>query len=301
MDQADREQAIWYYQLGGQALGPVAWAEIEALLADTTDADELLVARGGEAKWIAASEMVAEIEDAEKAAEAAADDLPEPPAPPEPMTPAFGLRAWIGQAWQIVSGEIAGFFAAGVLLWVLGAFTLMICFPAIHAGMYIMALRRFRGEAIGGASVFEGFHHFGQVLLLYLLMALIALPVGLVALAALIVGAHLSGSSGATGAGSLVFWLGFTVGLALPLAIAFYAVPLIVDRDMSAVDDLGLVGGDEGRFRLLPGMAITLSLLQMSGVALCWFGLMFTMPLLPAAQVAAYRYHFRAPGEAVLS
>lgn len=300
MEQADREQAIWYYQLGGQALGPVAWAEIEALLADTADADELLVARGGDDAWVAASQIVAEIEAAAKEAEA--DDLPQPPEPPEPMTPVFGLRAWIGQAWEIVSSESAGFFAAGVLLWVLGAFTLMICAPPIHAGMYIMALKRFRGEAIAGATVFEGFHHFGQVLLLYLLMLLLALPVGLVAAAALLGAGVLSETPAIVQWFGTGFWLGFTVGTVLPLAVAFYAVPLIVDREMSALEALSASWAvTRTDFVSYLGMALVLSLLAWSGVALCWFGLMVTMALLPAAQVAAYRYHFRAPGSVVLS
>lgn len=302
MDQADREQAIWYYQLGGQALGPVPWAEIEQVLADSADAEKLLVARGGDAKWVAASAIVAEIEAAEKEADAEADDRPELPAPPEPMTPAFGLRAWIGQAWQVVSSEFAGFFAAGVLLWVLGAFTLMICFPAIHAGMYVMALKRFRGEAIAGATVFEGFRHFWPTLFLYLLMGLLALPMGLLAVAAQLAILMLSERPAGLDGSGVVFWLGCAVGLALPLTVAFYAVPLIVDRKMGALEALSASWAvTRTDFASYLGMALVLSLLAWSGLLLCWFGLMFTIPLLPAAQVAAYRYHFRAPGEAVLS
>lgn len=301
MEQADREQAIWYYQLGGQALGPVTWAEIAEVLADSADAEKLLVARGGDAGWVAASKVVAEVE---AAAEPVAEDdaATEAPEPPQPMTPAFGLRAWTAQAWEIVSGEMAAFFAAGVLLWVLGAFTLLICAPPIHAGMYAMALKRFRGEAVEGATVFEGFHHFGQTLLLYLLMGVVALPVGVAAAAAPFIAGAVRDTPAVTQWSGTAFWLGFTVGMAVPLAVAFYAMPLMIDRKMTALEALR-ASWAVTRADLLAylGMALVLSLLAASGLLVCWFGAMATMPLLPAAQVAVYRYHFRAPGETVLS
>jgi len=302
MEQAEREQAIWYYQLGGQALGPVPWAEIEELLADTADADELLVARGGDAGWVPASEIVAKLEAAEKETAADENAAPKPPKPPEPMTPAHGLGLWIGQAWEIVSGEIGAFFAAGVMLWVLGAFSLLICFPAMHAGLYAMALKRFRGEAISGSTIFEGFQHFLQTLFLYLLMALLALPAGVVALVAMVIISLVTESSLGMQAGGIVFWLGFSVGLALPLAVAFYAVPLMVDREMSAMEAVAASWAvTKEQFASYLGMALALSLLAMSGVVLCWFGLIITVPLLPAAQVAAYHYQFRDPQQPVLT
>jgi len=68
-----RDDVIWYYRLGGQSLGPVAWAAIEELTTDTIDARDLLVARGGDTTWISAAE--------------AAETFPELAAAPEPAEP----------------------------------------------------------------------------------------------------------------------------------------------------------------------------------------------------------------------
>ncbi len=62
------EQRLWHYQLGGRDLGPVSWAEIEELLADTADAEELLVAREGDQAWRPAAGVIRERARAEAAA-----------------------------------------------------------------------------------------------------------------------------------------------------------------------------------------------------------------------------------------
>jgi len=54
------EEVAWHYQLGGRDLGPVSWAEIEELLADTADAEDLLVAREGDEAWRTVADVIGE-------------------------------------------------------------------------------------------------------------------------------------------------------------------------------------------------------------------------------------------------
>ncbi len=54
------EQVTWRYQLGGRELGPVSWAEIEELLADTADAEDLLVRADTDATWRPAADVIRE-------------------------------------------------------------------------------------------------------------------------------------------------------------------------------------------------------------------------------------------------
>lgn len=86
----NRDDAVWYYRLGGQTLGPVSWAEIEELTRDAVEADSLLVARGGDQGWTNASEAAAA--HPELAAAATPAVAPQPaavePAHPEPVTSA---------------------------------------------------------------------------------------------------------------------------------------------------------------------------------------------------------------------
>ncbi len=301
MEQADREEAVWYYQLGGNALGPVRWAEIEEILETSADAEDLLVARGGDEEWRSADEILKETEEAEGAAEKAAQEEAEEDAeaqaeeePKEPLVPVHGLREWIGQAWEIVRGDLGRFVTAGIIVIAISLFSALICFPALHAGLYIMALKRFRGEEITAATVFEGFRHFGQALVLYLLMAVIAFPaVGLAQFALIVI---LEGSDSPLGLClSLTFLAGgLLLGLALPGAAAFYAMPLIVDRSMSAWEAVKASWAVTGRSYLSHlGMQLSLSLLSTIGLLVCTILVLLSMPMLPAAQVAAYEYHYR--------
>ncbi|MEA3399640.1 MAG: DUF4339 domain-containing protein [Armatimonadota bacterium] len=137
----NREDAVWYYRLGGQTLGPVSWAEIEQLLRDTAEGDRLLVARGGDEGWSRAADVMSqhpELRPEEPVPSAAAEevieeagaddwalsDLDEPePAPAAPvqqpravptggMRPQHGLGKWLGQAWEIVAGNLWAFVGA---------------------------------------------------------------------------------------------------------------------------------------------------------------------------------------------
>lgn len=297
MEQSERDQAIWFYQLGGKALGPVAWTEIEALIADSADEAELLVARDGDDAWRPAADVVKEMEEAEDAEEdeAAGEEAAAEAEPEAPLVPVHGLGPWLSQAWRIVRADGGRFFSAGIMLIVLSSFSLLLCLPALHAGLYIMALKGFRGEKVEAGTIFEGFHHFWRAFALYLVMSLLALPVAALVLLALVIVAVAADAPVFLGqTGILGFWLGFALGLVLPGAIAFYAMPLIVDRDLGAWEAVKASWAvTKTDFLSYVGMQLSFSAVSILGLLACFIFWPFSLPMLPAGQVVAYQYHFR--------
>lgn len=292
------EESRWYYKLGSRALGPVSWAEIEELLADSFEAEDLLIARVGEDAWRPAKDVIDAVEEEEEedAGEVVAPEVAEEP-PPDPLTPVHGLKPWLSQAWEIFAERPADYIGGSIAVAVLGSLSFVVCFPPVHAGFYAMALRRFRGEAPHPHSVMEGFSHFASVLGLYVLVILIALPFGLVLLV---------GAAGVIIAlpddaefyvvlptVTLLVWLIVSLAIALPGAAAFFSVPLIIDRKLGAIEALKQSWAVTQRNYLsYLGMTVVLLLVSGLGLFICWIGVLLTMPLLPLAQVCAYCHHF---------
>lgn len=291
------EEFQWYYKLGGRALGPVEWREIEELLEDAFDPEELLVARAGDDTWCAAKDVIdgAEEEEAEDTDEAAAEVEEE--APPEPLTPVHGLKPWLSQAWDVFADNPKEYLLGSFITVCLGGLV-MISLPALHAGFYAMALRRFQGEAQEPAGVLEGFRYFSRALGLYALLLLIALPIGFVLLV---------GAAGVIIAlpddaefyvvlptVTLLLWLLVPLAVALPGAAGFFAVPLMIDRDLGVIEALQQSWAvTQQRYLSYVGMTIIFFLVSLIGWMICWVGLVLTLPMLPLAQVCVYRHYFR--------
>ncbi len=215
----NRDEAVWYYRLGEQTLGPVPWSEIEELTRDTMDADDLLVARGGDPSWTTAAEAVEahpELTTAAEEPEPEQDEdwqlfeedeteegpvvLEEPGDQPSgaaedvldqasstrdtgrPVVtagagfePDHGIGPWLNQAWQMVIEDIWAWIGAMLLLMVISPLTLGIATPPLMTGLYMMALKRFRGKPVNAGDVFGGFSRFLPAWGLMLLMSVPAL------------------------------------------------------------------------------------------------------------------------------
>lgn len=338
----NRDEAIWYYRLGGRTLGPVSWAEIEEIARDSVDAEHLQVARGGDAGWVSAADALAEHPELKAPEAAVPEPEPEPQARgasdedwalleeepsgaaeevlseaaeerhtgrsvsrpagqthepqlgPGAMTPEHGLGKWIGQAWTMVTGEISS-FALGVLLaGLVTIVTLGICGPPLLAGIYVMALKRFRGEEISPGTVFEGFEYFlpawGVMLLMVVASFVLTAPLSVPATV-------LAGQDGGGEIGAFLqmvanVW-GQIVGLAIAAAM-FYAMVLVVDRRLGTIDAVtGSWEATKLNFMSYVGMALVLQIIGSAGVLACCVGILITMPMVPCTEVAAYMYHFR--------
>ncbi len=347
----NRDEAVWYYRLGGQTLGPVSWGEIEALTRDTIDAGELMVARGGDPGWTKAAEVATtnpelapaaaptapaapaapSVADADWSAfeepetEPEATDIPwatpEPsgaaadvlgtaatqrdtgharvtvagprPSYPGGMAAKPGLGGWIGQAWEMVSGDLAAFILGVLLVAIVSVATLFICAPPLQAGLFIMALKKFRGEPISAGTVFEGFQFFWPAWGLALIQGILGAVVGG------ILGGILGAGLGAAGVDQEVIalagqFVGSIVGLVIGAAF-FFSWVLLVDRGMGPIDSIKnswAVTGEE--LISYVGIVFVLQLIAMAGAIACGLGVLITVPMVICATVAAYMWRFRS-------
>ncbi len=334
MTPIDRQQPIWYYRLGDQTLGPVAWTEIEQLLQDTVNAADLLVARGGDPGWITAAEAMeqfpelapketapaavpaAEPEDVGWLLEEEEEEEPTPrveepwtptapsprPAPvvdrrPQGRTPEPGLGKWLGQAWDMVIGDIWPWVGAMLLMMLVGGVTLGIAGPPLLVGIYMMALKRWRGEALGASDVFAGFSRFWSAWGVSLLMMLAALVVFLPSILVLaVMSMNVNSSDGNQAVAVLVAHVVQAVSYLALLGIqtVFFYVWVLVAEGSSAWDAVtGSWAKVREEFLSYLGIYLVLSILSNIGTYLCLVGAFVTWPLLPCATVAAYRWHFR--------
>ncbi len=338
----NRNEAIWYYRLGGQTLGPVSWNEIEDIIRGGIDAEDLLVARGGDAAWSPAADVLAEHPDLqesgagefeiepepaeetlsdeswqlldEEPSEAASEVLNEAAAVrhsgravsrgPVASTGAdagaggmprvHGLGPWIGQAWTMVSGNLLA-FALGVLLaGVVGILSIGILAPPLGVGIYVMALKAFRGEPISPGTVFEGLQYFlpawGVALLIGLAGFVLTAPLSIPAL----ILAEQGGDEAMVAMLQMIsnVW-GQIVGLVISGAM-FYALVLLADRGLGTMDAIkGSWEATKPQLASYIGMAFVLQLIGGAGMIACCVGLLITAPMVPCAEVAAYMYHFR--------
>ena len=322
-----RDEAIWYYRLGGSTLGPVSWGEIEEIVSDSLDAEDLLVARGGDAEWTAAHAVMQErpelqapaipeaapeerIETPEAAPSGAAmevvDESPMPPAYPEAepvgpgMCPVFGLGQWISQAWTMVIGEAWPWIGAMLIWMVLGALTLGIAGPPLMLGLYMMALDRFRGRRLTPGDVLGGFSRFLPAWALTLIMAIPVLLLTGPLLAMLLIPMLVAGSADemaegiALGAAFGIYAL-FPIIWLLMIAVQtifFYSWVLLADG--GGVWDAVVLSWEKIKlnFWSYVGIYLVLMILSSIGSYVCYVGMLLTYPLLPCGQVAVYKYHF---------
>ncbi len=319
-----RDEPVWYYRLGDRTLGPVAWEEIEELTEDTVQARELLVARGGDESWRTADQVLAEhpelaatpepseaarevVESAARGREwSVAETDEEPPAPeevPRParatigMTPESGLGGWISQAWEIVTGDLWAFVGATFLAGVISMVTCGICTGAMQAGLTLMAIRRYRKQDVSAGMVFEGFRYFVPGLVVLLIVGLIAfVPAAIVTGAAVVATGASLNVEDPEAMEQVVNILRFAInGFSLLVwAGAFYAMPLVVDREMGGWE--AIVASWEHtktRYASYLGTQFVLQTIAGLGALACLVGVLVTAPLLPAGQVAAYMYHMK--------
>lgn len=310
MEQADRREVIWYYRLGEQTLGPVPWTEIEALIGDTVEAHELLVARGGDTTWRTAAEVLA----------AHPEPAPVARSTPPPHTGAasltadataahtrvgpgavpieFGISRWIAQAWEVLIGDVWPWLGATALVLLIGGMTFGIAAMPLTVGVYMMALRRFEGRAVGAGDVFLGFQRFwsaiGLGLLMMIPMAVLVFP---------FVGLAMAMMAGAKTVDEQVMPFMFVGFYAIyPLlwlamlgvqTIFFWSAALVADGH--GAWDAVVLSWEKVRtqFWSYLGMYVLLTIIAGIGVNLCYVGLLFTWPLQPLTTVAAYRWHFR--------
>lgn len=299
---AEGTGADWYYRLGDRILGPVPWGEIEALTEDTVDAADLLVARGGDALWRPAREVL----DERARAEAAVQPKTPPTSNAERLASKRtagggwvgepGLIRWVVQAWEMLSEDYWPW--VGACLWwaLLATVSLGILAGPMTIGLYMMALRRFDGERVGAGDVFTGLGRFWSAIGLNALSAAVTLvaAVPLLVPGVLLLDRGLDPVVISIVTSSMVFLV--PLALAAMAAVQtwlLFARPLVADGGGAWAAARLSAETITGQFWSYLGVYCVLLLIASFGSTFFNVGVLFTWPFLPCATVAAYRWHVR--------
>jgi hypothetical protein len=206
----------------------------------------------------------------------------------------------VKEGWELIKDQYWLLFGITIVGAMLGGASMYILLGAMLCGIFYCYIRVIDGKPLKFDDLFKGFGYFSPSILLVviiilptiLVMAIIYVPIVITAL----MGTRLSEDEMTT---MLVgsFAIDFVVIVLMTCfhTLLMFAFPLLVDRNLSAWDAIKTsmravwlnLGGVTG----LIGVGI---LLNIVGLLLCVVGVYFTIPIIIAGNVVAYRKVFPA-------
>ena len=161
---------------------------------------------------------------------------------------------------QPSAGQILGGFASQIIQWIVSS--------GLMGGAYFMAIKHIRGEAVSIGDLFSKFHLTPRIMGATFLMGL------------------------ATFGGMILLIIpGFIV-----MGLLMLTVPLIVDKDMGAVEALRASWNAlKHDWMIAPVYLLALSIASVLGVLALGIGVIFTYPLYFLGTASVYRDFFLAP------
>ncbi len=220
----------------------------------------------------------------------------------------------LGEGWNFIKPNYWLFFAMGIvnLLIVIiagnipyaGSIINIIVGGALTCGIYIALLAQRRGEKVPFSLMFEGFSRVAQTTLITLVGSIPGLLLGILIYlfvdlpnltpdpenVAEIINAFFDRAVAVPLALSLL--VTFFVGIVFSVLL-FFALPLVADRNASIGEALKLsFNAALNNFGGLLALLIFEILLLTAGALLCGVGILFVLPVIYAANIAAYRNVF---------
>jgi hypothetical protein len=191
------------------------------------------------------------------------------------------VRGWLAEAWDLVGADLPVFAVAAFLTITASLFTAFILALPMVAGLCLMFSEKLQGNKPELAHLWEGLSsRFPAAISVWVIMMLAAIPFD-----GINYYLHsLRGPWPDIGVG-VIF-----VGLWLVCTPLFFAIPLIADRDLSAMAAVRLSWSQvRPRWGGIFLATVVYSLVMMVGVLACGFGIIITLPLVVGAQMLAYR------------
>ena len=204
------------------------------------------------------------------------------------------------EAWELIKNDywiLVLIFLVGVFI---GAASLYILLGAMLCGIFNAYIKKIDGKPVSFEDLFKGFNFFAPSILLVIVIIVPSLVMmGVIYapfIAALAMGSKLSSDEFfALLAGSFVVDLLVSIVVISFHTLLFFAFPLLVDRNLSAIDAMKTsaravwlnLGGVVGL--ILVGAGI-----NFVGALACGIGAYFTIPIVFAGNVLAYRKVFPA-------
>ena len=204
------------------------------------------------------------------------------------------------EAWELIKSDYWILFLIFLVGAIIGAASMYILLGAMMCGIFNSYIKKIDGKPVAFEDLFKGFSYFGQSLLLVIVIIVPSLiMMGIVYapfIAAFAMGGKLSQDElmGLV-AGSLVVDLIVSLIVISFHTLLVFAFPLLVDRNISAFEAMKTsakavwqnLGGVVGL--ILVGAGI-----NFVGALACGIGVYFTIPIVFAGNVLAYRKVFPA-------
>jgi hypothetical protein len=319
----------WYYANDGQRQGPVSDEGFADRVAAGEVTATTLVWRAGMADWrpwgeIAPTTTLPEVPPAMSVVRAAPTDgegnMAAAVASGEVLPPVDAETFWrqlqangysvsagrcLSRAWDLYSAAFLPCLGVTLLAYlimmvaanvpIIGIVAQFLVVPQLTAGLSWYFLRRVRGEPAELNDIFIGFKRgFGQLALVSLIQFLFVLPFVLLMMG-LLAGAGFMTNGFETGGAAppltlIVVMAALGVTLALLMYRLMFAHIIVVDRGETAWAALKLSWRIMGlRYLTLLGLGLLILLISLAGTLALLIGLLFVLPLIPAAFAFAYQ------------
>ncbi|CAN5489565.1 hypothetical protein BH10ACI1_BH10ACI1_25810 [soil metagenome] len=204
------------------------------------------------------------------------------------------------QAWELIKNDYWILFLILLVGIMIGAASLYIVLGAMMCGIFYAYIKKIDGKPIAFEDLFKGFSYFLPSLLI-LIVVIVPSFVMMGIVYAPFIALALSGAKPSSEelmgilAGSLIVDLIVSILLICFHTLLFFSFPLVVDRNLSAFDAMKTsakavwqnLGGVVGLILIGAGI-------NMVGALACGIGVYFTIPIVFAGNVLAYRKVFPA-------
>lgn len=191
------------------------------------------------------------------------------------------VRGWLAEAWVLVGADLPVFAVAAFLTITFSLFTGFILALPMVTGLCLMFSEKLQGNKPELAHLWEGLSsRFPAAISIWIIMMVAAIPFDGV-------NYYLHSLRGPWA------WVGILVvfiGLWLIYTPLFFAIPLIADRDLSALSAMRLSWSQvRPRWGGIFVATVVYSLVMMVGVLAFGVGIILTLPVIVGAQMLAYR------------
>ncbi len=205
------------------------------------------------------------------------------------------------EAWELIKPQYWILFAVTIIGVMIGGMTMYILLGVMMCGIYLCYLQAIDGQRVEIETLFKNFKLFLPSLLLVIVMIVPAIIVMAVIYVPLLIAAIMGSKLSQSELMTLLFG-SFAIEIVVAIimvclhTLLMFAFPLIVDRNLSSLQAMKLsakavwknLGG-------VTGIWVLMFLLNLAGMLVFCVGIYFTIPLLLATQLVAYRKVFPKP------
>lgn len=211
------------------------------------------------------------------------------------------------EGWELIKDQYWLFFGIAFVGMLVGSAFAIVLLGPMMGGIFICLFHQQRRQPVEFGMVFKGFDYFLPAFLVQLLKSiptiLLLVPFYVVVVAVMVTSAPRHGQP-AEGfpfvifGTEMVFFAIMGVVHVLVEIVALFALPLVVDRNLSAIDALKLsFRASKANLGSVIGFVLLDALFRVLSLFVCIVGFYFYLPISFAAYIVAYRRVFSDMGQ----